>query len=162
MTEHIVPENRVAIHEAGHAVVSHHFGIPIAKVKIGFDGNAIGRVENIEQDISELKAKYSAWNELEIYSLKLLGGMVAEYIYDNNPKKIKAFGGKKDLKKIQQFFSLIAKMELTKQQIIDLFFDRTLEILKNKWQAVEALAKILVKKRSIDGEEASNIIEENI
>jgi len=161
MAEYITSETRVAIHEAGHVVIAHHFGVPIAKVKLGIDGDTCGSVDNLKQDISELKLKHSFWDSVEITSLQLLGGMVAEYIYDNKPEKIRPFGSSIDLKNIRWFFSEF-KLKLTDQQILEMFFHRTLEILENKWKAVEALADILVEKRSINGKEASRIIEENI
>ena len=72
------------------------------------------------------------------------------------------FGASNDFKAIQQFFSGFGKLHLSNKQILDIFFHRTLEIIENKWKAVEALADALIEKRSINGKEVSRIIEENI
>ena len=53
------------------------------------------------------------------------------------------------------------KIELSAQKVIDMYFNKAEEILIEKWTAVEALSKILLEKRFIEGNELNYIIDKN-
>jgi ATP-dependent Zn protease len=152
---------KIAYHEAGHAVMAYTFDAEIKNLSIETEFNSYEEKLGQLKSESKMPCKKTAsafWEYLEKYSLIALGGIAAEHIYEGKPEKIDVGGGGQDLKNIQRLFGESIKMELTVQQIIDMFFDRAVEILDNNWQAVEALAKSLVKSRSLSAKDVLEII----
>jgi ATP-dependent Zn protease len=151
---------RIAYHEAGHAVVMHHFGDEIDELSIKPNINRSGGVKPKKADTKNS----SSINPDEIAArikkcaIGFLGGLAAEHIYNGEPNKIKTVGSMEDLKNVQELCRAF-NIEVSCQDLIDQFFDDAMELLKEKWETVEALSKALIQKGTITGEEATNIIE---
>lgn len=152
---------RVAVHEAGHAVMSYHFGSDPGDLSIEPDINSLGRMEPRKRKEYSAESPDQIWAKLEECALIVLGGVAAEHIYDGQPKKISSTGAMPDIEKLRSLF-LDLKIRLTYQDIIDLFFNRAIEILEKKWSAVQALAERLSADRFISGKEATRIIKDNL
>lgn len=152
----------VAIHEAGHAVMAHHFGIKLDNITIKPKLENIGSVKPGKYRNIPDKSAEKLWEVMQELAVIRLGGMAANYIGKGKPKKISTRGAEKDLESCIRFFSETVELEWNEQQIIDLFFDRAIEILESKWKAVKALTDALIECRTINGGGAKRIIEENL
>jgi ATP-dependent Zn protease len=161
---------RVAIHEAGHAVMEHHVGKRLTGVSLATEpdlasNNWAGRVRvarkkmNFEQPISSGQLMEFFRAEAFIF----LGGLAAEYIDDGKPDKIDTGGAKNDLKILTGLFnSVLPSKKMSDEALIDIYFEEVVKVCQAKWSAVEALAEALTEKWSLSGEEATSIIEANL
>ena len=165
---------RVAYHEAGHAVAKHHFGEPIKSVRLKSNwiddpDDSVGVItpdENKDQSDNQLRdQELSLENlqfKLENSAVMAMAGLVAEHIYDGSPETLQTAGGGGDLEAIQKLFQETINCNLTFQQITVLYSPPTMELLKEKWQAVQALARVLLDSEFLSGEEVVRVIETNL
>ena len=158
----LTDKKRVAYHEAGHAIVSYHFGDALDEISIEPNVDSMGRAKNKFKGLPNMSS-----SDIEERIIKRLfkvltislGGLVAEHIYDGEPKRLNKYGGSgRDLKEAQKVVFDVIKIQWSQQEIIDAIFHKAYKILKSKWRAVEALATALVQERIINGEEAVEII----
>jgi hypothetical protein len=174
---------RIAIHEAGHAVVAHHFGFKIKRLTIVTkeDTDRLGMFKWDEQEMAD---KVSAWldsieydpnrhlskedkqtiikNAVKFYEslvLYYVAGLTAEHkVYTKTTDALDSITNFKNIDDLYAIFKLKCEPGLK----IDDYFKCAKEILKSKWKAVEALADALIQNNEISGEEANRIIEEAI
>jgi ATP-dependent Zn protease len=85
-------KKRVAYHEAGHAMIAHYFGRKLGDITIIPDPDALGRVKDTPNEpsdkISPENLKDQILARLKISSAVLLGGLVAEHIYDGEKRSL--------------------------------------------------------------------------
>ena len=150
---------RIAYHEAGHAVVMHHFKGEIGEVSIKPNVNSLGGVKPKKKDTKNLLGinPYEIVAESKEYVMESLGGLAAEHIYNGEPNKVRSAGSTQDLKNAEGLCRDF-NMEVSCQDLIDWLFNDTLKILKEKWEAVEALSAALIQKGAVSGGEARQII----
>jgi ATP-dependent Zn protease len=164
----------VAYHEAGHAVAKHHFGEPIKSVRLNFNwiddpDDSVGVItpdENKDQSDDQLRdqelSPENLQSKLENSAVIALAGLVAEHILDGSPENLQIAGGGKDLEDIQKLFLEVINCDFTFQQIVVLYSPPTMELLKEKWQAVQALARVLMDSEFLSGDEIVRVIETNL
>jgi len=160
-TEHRRLE-KIAHHEAGHAVIMHHFGVEIDELSIKPNVDRMAGVKPKTGDTNPLST-----NPDEIFArfersvLSFLGGLAAEHIYNREPKNISPIGSQKDLENAKELLRAF-NVEVSPQDLIDEFFNKVVGLLKENWGAVETLSQALIKKGTVTGEEAVKIIEESM
>lgn len=167
----------VAYHEAGHALVSKVLGVgEIAKVSIVPTGQALGYVLNTTTEDKYLYTKNELYHKIQI----LLGGRVAEEMVFHEITT----GAKDDLQKSTNIvLGIICDYgmshlghrtyhngqqqgnmdEINKEvnQIINECYEKTLAILKKYRRALDNIAKHLLEKEVITGEELSYYLSQN-
>jgi len=170
---------RVAYHEAGHAVIAHYFEATIKVVSIEphSESRSLGRVEqewNWEKPhagMSDDQLKNGVIRSIAFPLCTILSGLAAEYIHCGESKEMKVeVGSELDVKYGEDFlhetFGVLSsapnankEVKVPLDEIIDTTFKEMVELLKSKWLAVEALADVLIRKRTVSGKEAVEIIE---
>lgn len=152
---------RMAYHEAGHAVMMHHFGIEIDQISIDPNVDKLAVVKPKPSGINSMGADKDEFMALlKECVIPSLGGLASEFIHDGE-HKTKYVGSGDDLKKTQELLRAL-NIVWSYQYIIEWLFNDAVELLKDKWGAVEALSWALIQKRTIVGELATKIIEMNI
>lgn len=152
---------KVAYHEAGHAVVAHHFGDTLYEITIDTHGEMTAQGNMPDEILSEpsVMAERIMACIIEIMSVRL-SGVAAEYIFRGEPKTMK-HGGGADLEEVKNLFgdlSINLGMRFDVEEWMRAVFHDMVKLLKSKWTVVEALADILTQKGTITGEEAMEII----
>jgi ATP-dependent Zn protease len=150
---------KVAIHEAGHAVMAHHFGFEHKDINIFSDSDTdiLGNSGAFSQDSGE--KKLSVFYEEMVFVT--LGGLTAEYIYGGKKRYPSIGGASGDLKKIRDFWHNLGE-HLTDQEIIVMYLSDVIEILDSKWNAVNNLAEVLIRKKKVKANEVKSIISESL
>ncbi len=166
-------KRNMPIHEAGHAVMDHYVGCSINKVSLRLRHRHPECLE-IAGKKPEISAPESIKNELEKLALPWVGGLVAEHIANKRRKNLRNGAGRKDIEALQPIKEYYDKMGITpilKQElgikvniewIASSYAPYAEKILRERWKAVTALAHALMEKKSLDGEEATRIIEANL
>ena len=93
--------------------------------------------------------------------LPALGGITATYIYDGKKEKISLDGAYTDLQIVRELGHRLG-LKWSDKDNIALYFDDAVQIIEEKWQAVEAFAKALVEQKRIVGNGVSRIINGNL
>jgi len=152
---------KIAHHEAGHAVIMQHFGVEIDELSIKPNVDRMVGVKPKTGDTNPLSTNPDEiLARFERSVLSFLGGLAAEHIYNGEPKNISPIGSQKDLENAKELLRAF-NLEVSSQDLIDGFFDKVIGLLKENWGAVETLSQALIKKGTITGEEAAKIIEES-
>jgi ATP-dependent Zn protease len=153
---------RIAYHEAGHAVTMHYFGNEIDELSIKPNINRLAGVKPKKGNTKSPNINPDEIAEgIKGCVIGFLGGLAAEHIYNGEPNKMNPIGSTEDLKRAKGFCRAF-KLKLSYQDLIDWLLNDALELLKENWEAVEALSAALIQKGTISGEEAAKIIEVNI
>lgn len=160
-----------AYHEAGHAVIAHHFGASILEVIMmpTFEGIGTGRTEYKWNGKSTFSREdpHKLAEEITNFVMKRafvgMAGIVAEIIYREKigHPNAKIIGGNRDLEETQERVRNLGKVEVSFEELLSLRNGELAELLKSKWSEVEAVADTLIQKGTITGEEAVKVIEEN-
>jgi hypothetical protein len=166
---------KVSIHEAGHAVMDHHYGYKIEIIQIGGDIDAAGGVKSIQKSDFKKRLKENDRGkatdlfmaEIKKYCHVMLAGVAALYIYDGKGRIFPILGAEVDINNCKNLLKIFNIDSLTDQDIYSQFFPEAVKILEEKWKAVKALAQLLENRWSddgalIDGEEAERIIRKTI
>jgi ATP-dependent Zn protease len=162
---------RIAYHEAGHAVIAHLFGTGIERVSIEHSplDHELGHTLRKNADLKRLEGmspseiQEQTKNIIGSRVIFLLAGMFAEHIYNGEPEKIEiAPGSSGDLESLRVYTQLLQLPELQKQLLIKVGKKLALEFLDANWGAVKALASALLEKGTVSGEEATEIIERSL
>jgi hypothetical protein len=142
-------ERRVAVHEAGHAVLAYDFGWEIDSVSIAPEA---------ERDASaRMRAVYPN-TDLGHYVQVMLGGIVAVCIHVGCIVDDLKAGGKQDLQDIEDKFKK-ENTPASEQPIIKRDQRHAAEeLLRHRWARVEALTEQLLRKTTISGAEVRAIL----
>ncbi len=176
---------KTAYHEAGHAVLSYKLlpKVKIEQVTVAPRSEALGFVSYNNEDYIDATSKEELFNDICV----LLAGRVAkmeqfgedgmetgavsdlEVATNQAYAAIALFGMDEELGYInissltaglnKQLFS--DKVEKRVLHWLEKAKEKTVQEVKKNWKAIDAVAKELVKKEMIDGEELKKIIEEN-
>ena len=133
---------RTAYHEAGHAVMHIHLGVPFIDVSIISEEGSNGRVKTSTEglDSSEMSA-----DEIEANIYALFGGMAAEELKFGEISR-----GIGDITDTEGDYRQISDHLMTLGEFDgEPFFLRTKEILTTRWSDVEAIAQALLAKKRI-------------
>jgi hypothetical protein len=168
------PFFRVAIHEAGHAVIAYHYGgkpggLVLEKEEWASKGE-VGSFtrEKLKYNVESIQ---SAEGKEQVHQLvhaimemvgMFLGGCAAEYVLDGEPEAVETHGSETDIKNTKGFLKQFGFDDTRSKEIINLSFSESVEILKDKWQAVYALATALDTKETLSSDEVVKIIQENL
>jgi hypothetical protein len=167
---------RVSIHEAGHAVMDYHYGDKIVFIEVGIETDRAGGVKSIgesefgkklKEETDSAKVHHLYMAEIKKYCHVMLAGVAAVHIYDGKRRIFPTLGAEVDIDNCKNFLKALLNYSFTDQDIYSQFFPETVEILEEKWKAVEALAQVLEEKWSddgavIEGEEAEQVIKKSI
>jgi hypothetical protein len=154
---------RIAYHEAGHAVIVHHFGGKLGDISIKANIKSFGRTKNewdklVGRDHSEI-TKDDLMLAYRQFVIGCLGGFAAEFIYDREPENFHFSKSEKDLKDAEAILAEMRKLQPSKQNTVELIFPEAVQILRMKWTSVKVLSAGLIQKGTISGEGAAKIIE---
>jgi hypothetical protein len=164
---------RTAIHEAGHTIIAHHFGIELSEVSIISTNDSLGHMKFAPIELSDKMISPDILGDLVrktfSRSLMCLGGPMAEHIYDGEPNPLIIRGGKQDLENAKNLLNIIFDLgrwfgrkpviqKVSCENMLDSFGPVLLKILRDNWAAVKALVEVLIQKGRVSGEEAINII----
>ena len=140
-----------AYHEAGHAVIHYLEDIPMEYVTIIPTEECLGQVK-CEIDINEVVDSGREKCEAEIMAV-YAGGLAVKIAKGARYNK-----GVSTDNRIAQDIA----MEICSDKEINTFlrwlYIRTEEVLKMNWYMVEAIAKALLKKKQLSGDEVKEII----
>jgi hypothetical protein len=154
-------EMRTAIHEAGHAVISLHYKWKLVHVSLEPDAYSAGRV--ITEPVPKNGGSLFRW------CVQLAGGMVANHIHTDSGWRLtirddSAWEGLEwpPIGDRAQMI-LLAKEAHRDIERRDAFLARAVArafaILRPSWPAVRALARALVRARSLDHRRAVGIVD---
>ena len=150
---------RICIHEAGHAVMAYSLGCDPGELSMQDSGDILARTVSRPKAYSTTTADEIMASLKEI-TLIHLGGIAAEYIHDGKPASVKAGGGELDMEEILMLFWRSLAWRVTGQDIINMFYNESIDILEKNWNAVDALAKAFLSDGFIDGDRTVRIIRE--
>lgn len=151
----------VAYHEAGHAVMASHCKIGFAEVSIAPGEGFEGRCKMMKQ-ASLLRADYELPPELQRRLHKMimvaLAGGVAERLYS---RKSDTSGSSRNDNAVARFLAGKSAGDTEEEDaLLNYLKIYTRNFLKNSnWDAVKALAKELLEKKSVSGQRARKIIQ---
>ena len=171
-----------AYHEAGHAILLHHFGgknetLNIIDQNAGHIGDKVGTTKwamysdnlraNLEKEFGEKVSEKSdnllMWSLLKRIALPFLGGIAATYIYDaKREKRVPTGDAAGDVDAVKEMIADVFNLNWSDQDVMDWCFNDAVTILVSKWQAVEALAAAVIEKKELSGEEVDKIINKNL
>ncbi len=148
-----------ANHEAGHAVVAHLMGWPIAEVKIGETG----------KDPSYCKLEHDPDPDIDDDAhirrfICFYSGSIAANRHLLKPElpdywTYCRLGWRADIIECHGFAKMVAKNKgVPTDQVIAEEEDRVQSMIDSHWHAVTALSSALLERRLIDGKEAHDII----
>lgn len=143
---------RVAFHEAGHALLMIHFKMPFEYISIIPNPKFLGHIKhtpNPETDINSLVKEV----------MVLYAGTITEQIYlkrnglDEKESNLRqgASGDSLEIKNLVQGF--FPEDEEQQKLFVDWVFYRTMQKVKKAWPSIEILAKALLKKPVITYQE---------
>ncbi len=168
---------KTAVHEAGHAVVSRYFGLPVSEISIIARGNAAGY--NLGGEDSNTSYEFEA---LKHRIMSLLAGRAAEELVY---KEVSA-GASDDLKRASSIiesmvlrFSMHENPEVTivltdndelnkikaekaldeMEDFIKACYKETLELLKSKMNQLQVLTQSLMQKETLSKHEIEKILD---
>lgn len=177
---------KTAYHEAGHAVLSHILlpKVKIEQVTIAPRSETLGFVSYNNEDYIDATSKKELFDDIcvllagRIAKMEKFGddGMETGAISDLEAATNQAyaaialFGMDEELGYInissltaglnKQLFS--EKIEQRIQHWIEKAKEKTIQEVKKHWKAIDAVAKVLIEKEMIDGDELKKIIETNM
>ena len=151
---------RICIHEAGHAVMAYSLGCDPGELSMQDSGDILARTVSRNPKAYSTTTAGEIMAALKEITLIHLGGIAAEYIQDGKPARVKAGGGELDMEEILMLFWRSLAWRVTGQDIINMFFNESIDILEKNWNAVDALAKAFLSDGFIDGDRTVRIIRE--
>jgi hypothetical protein len=167
----------LAYHEAGHAVMAWVCGVRVEKVTIVRDSWSLGRV--VPERLSLSRTDSWDWEDWETFMYKdrepkgtpslkevernldamimfSLAGGIAARRYDPRGQDY-ARGDREDTRRIVR--SYVTVSEEHGEAYVGRLTARAAAILEEHWHLVKALAEKLVRKRTLDGDEAAKFLE---
>jgi hypothetical protein len=150
---------RICIHEAGHAVIAYSLGSDPGELSLKSSGDSLAKRTSRNPKTYSTTTPAEILESLKEITLIHLGGIAAEYIYDGKPKKIEAGGSGTDMEAILSLFWGSMAWRVTGQDIINMYFNETMEMLEKRWNAVDTLANALLSEGYIGSNRAAKIIE---
>lgn len=148
-------EIATAYHEAGHAVIAVTQGRPVDKVTIQRNSLRLGQCHVSKRRGQPIK------DVTEVQALILFAGIVAEARYTG---KYNWAGAQQDMYGIRQLSRSRGSSEKQVERLQHRWLDKT-EYLVNDdktWQAIEAVAKELVQRRSVSGRAVHHIVSQYV
>lgn len=169
---HTRQRRKIAVHEAGHTVIAHHFGANLGATTIepNFQTKTTASAEakyNWDKSFTEIphgaRAKLLQ-DRIRQRLCRHLAGAAAEYIYMRKPRKFRIHGGGQDFENAENLLRELVQNQSdeTYREIISQYFYDAADILESKWEAVGSLSEALIEKGTITGQEATEIIEKNL
>lgn len=166
---------QAAYHEAGRAVVAHLLGADIEKVTIEASpinhslGYVLHKKENLKrwEDMTPSEIQEQTIDSIAstIYLIASrimfsIAGILAEHVYRGGEGEVEFHpGANGDL----EFMALMDVSKITESQqalLTKKLKQLTLDFLRTNWGSVKAIAKALIERGTINGEEATKIIDE--
>ena len=131
------PLQRIALHEAAHAILIYKFGFTFDFVTIKCDGYNCGKIVRL--------SPYTLPEDLEKFSLMILAGPVASNKVANWDYVFDCMGDFYQLRDniIQCYPHCIMK------EIISKYTKRATIMVEENWPLIEKLAQILLKKKTL-------------
>lgn len=151
---------KICIHEAGHAVMAYSLGCDPGELSMQDSGDILARTVSRKPKTYSTTTADEIMASLKEITLIHLGGIVAEYIHDGKPSRVKAGGGELDMEEILMLFWRSLAWRVTGQEIINMFFNEAVAILEKNWDAVDTLARALLSDGFIHGDRTVRIIRE--
>ena len=181
----LIRDTRIAIHEAGHAVLDELAGFSLDYVTIESDEESFGHIKSSDEDLNSLYP--NAKDAMAIYAMSWLAGIVAEkiagYGYEAGyviPWQCDAttLGGTrcqcrathgfvcgqhvhvlKDVSRSKSQLILTNDVDCCagRSEALNNLTDRTHALLKEHWNEVEILRDALLKQTTVTWEEAADL-----
>lgn len=158
-------EERTAYHEAGHAVLSYLFELPVESVTIvpaeGYLGKCQGEsvpwwCHHIDANGIDTRDK-RGWAHDTI--VVLFGGVEAERLLDPEiPAADLEDGGAKDNGVIVDLLLELAADEDEQEALSEYLARRTRNFLRQYWPSVQAVALALLERKTLTGQEVADLI----
>lgn len=156
---------RTAIHEAGHAVMSQYFDLPLERASVMAHQNTLGFVQPMLDEDKIHSTEHDLFNQIKV----LFAGRLAEKVCLNS----RSLGAESDLFKIRTLVQTMCRdegmgaleagmdyaqaspdqkkqIEESEHQIIKKCHDEALAIMQQHAVTVKRLAELLVKERELD------------
>lgn len=154
-------ERRVAYHEAGHAVAASILGFHIIEVSIGDDGKFQGYCAVMPPDPTPGGLSIG---EYEAAIIRKHAGMRALFQVSADPQDLVSEAARLDAEAARQmandarnqFEALAGHADLTAWY--DALLNRTVTLVEEYWQAISAIAEMLLERRRMDGQEVQATI----
>jgi len=145
-TKSVARIRRNAVHEAGHAVVAWHFGVRFRHVTIVPEGDSLGHLRVFRQKLEGLTDDQFKRKAAIDYA-----GGIAERIYA--PRAYRHWHAAHDFENTAQL--VLRHFGSVRQADAYLRFVRivTEDILKLRWPLVIALSSVLIRRRTMTGDE---------
>jgi hypothetical protein len=151
-----------AYHEAGHAIAAYRFGMRLREITIepeqGSQGSITGEfTAGITRDI---EGEVTAETRLhcEQYAIHALAGTEAQRKF--NARSLRSHHGHSDYHNAVDVLSRLCSSPEHEQKYYDAIQERTRAFVHDpvNWRAIDALAKELMRKRTIKGKELREYI----
>ena len=151
-------DQRIAYHEAGHAVASYVENIPFLEVSIEPDGEAAGRCVHPPPPKwfrPADRVDYRTRRRIESEVLVLLAGPAAEAMFAGRECRGRAFGDRREAERLAGL-AMYSDEELS--AYLRWLRLRARYVVGARWHTVECLAHLLLKKRTIRRTEARKVL----
>jgi len=146
---------RVAYHEAGHAVVYCQLGVPFKEVSIVASDHSLGHVKGAE--FPGLRLMTRSWNEKCI--MCVLAGPVMDEMLGQHLERSSS-----DFEQANMMAMNVTDGEREVRDLIRRLHESTKAMIAEpgNWAAIEALAHVLLEKRTVSARRARRIVRDRI
>lgn len=151
-----------AHHEAGHAVIRWRLGYPITHASIIAKGRDKGEVEGANplgildphaEDVDD-----ALLGDLMRSNVKItLAGPTAQERFD--PASVEDVHSEKDREAVSDLIMRLSWSPESIQPVAEALKQETRELVEKHWQEVEGVARLLLKRREVTGEELTRFLE---
>ena len=149
---------RTAYHEAGHAVACYFLHFPFKYLTIEPEEDSLGHVKRFPHPKSfhpDYEGDTKTLNRIEKNIIFCYAGSAAEFILTGKLK----IGGESDAQNARDLADHYCGGPEETEAFLKWMWERTINWVHFYWDAVEALAQELLKKRRLTSKEAEQIIE---
>jgi cell division protease FtsH len=139
-------QERVAVHEAGHAIITLMHGKKINEISVIPRSNASGYTEPKIDDNDTISVTIS---DIEKNIIELYGGMAGEDIFFDGNTSIGASTDLEQIKRLYAQYSNIKRNKIDEKEQHDIWYNRAVMIIKENADQFHSLIKVLLRYKTI-------------